>query len=203
MKNNEIYIDGINVEGCRHYRQGSCKIETLTPCPYYKDCYYKQLKRLEKINFELEESLKVFNRPDVNRVLTLYKVGDIDLLEKKCDRLEQENEKLRKINQELAEEHKTIGQDLYAEIKDYRKEKEKLKEENAELKQKYERLITNSRLECLNCEYKYATEYKSALEEIKGNIQDWLNSPWFCFNCRNNMDERLTEILNKIREVIK
>ena len=84
-------------------------------CKDNSNCYYKQLKRLEEKyntlvnkffnsetdktrlkqeNFELKESLKVFNRPDVNRVLTLYKVGDIDLLEKKCDRLEQENKEL-------------------------------------------------------------------------------------------------------------
>lgn len=48
-----------------------------------------------------------------------------------------------------------------------------------------------------------ADTYRSALEEIRENIQNWINSPWSCFNCRNNMDERLTEIKNKINEVLE
>ena len=36
-----------------------------------------------------------------------------------------------------------------------------------ELMQKNKQLITDSRLKCLNCKYKYAKEYKSALEEIR------------------------------------
>lgn len=57
---------------------------------------------------------------------------------KNCEALQQENEKLKedykriiKINHTLAEEHKTIGNDLYSEIKSYRvelqAEKEKVK----------------------------------------------------------------------------
>jgi len=53
---------------------------------------------------------------------------------RELEQANKENERLRKINHELAEEHKTIGQDLYAEIKKYRKEKENLKEENEKLK---------------------------------------------------------------------
>jgi chromosome segregation ATPase len=48
-----------------------------------------------------------------------------------------------------------------------------------------------------------AENYRLALEKIRENIQNWINSPWSCFNCRNNMDERLTEIKNKINEVLK
>ena len=126
----EIIIDGVNVAECNAYKEGHCLDKTAillcdtNKCSNYNDCYYKQLQRLEEKyntlvnkffnletdkahlkqeNFELKESLKVFNRPDVNRVLTLYKVGDIDLLEKKCDSLEQENKKLKEKSKQYRE----------------------------------------------------------------------------------------------------
>ncbi|MCR5266761.1 MAG: hypothetical protein K6E29_09265 [Cyanobacteria bacterium RUI128] len=52
-------------------------------------------ERLQAENFELKESLKVFQRPDITKILTLYKVGDIELLEQKCDKLQAENEQLK------------------------------------------------------------------------------------------------------------
>lgn len=54
----QIIIDGVNVSGCNHYKNGSCEIEVLTPCPYYNNCYYKQLKRKEQ---ELEYYKIQFN----------------------------------------------------------------------------------------------------------------------------------------------
>ena len=76
---------------------------------------------------------------------------------------------------------------------------ERLEQENKELKETLARL-NEERINHFN--YK-EEKYRQALEEIRANVQNWINSPWSCFNCRNNMDERLTEIKNKINEVLK
>lgn len=97
-------------------------------------------------------------------------VKNKDCYFKQLKRLEKENEKLRKINYELAKEHKTIGQDLYAEIKNYREENEKLKiyiesnkqeveqaedvvMENAQLLQKLEKIKEHIDHFCDICPY--------------------------------------------------
>ena len=77
----------------------------------------------------------------------------------------------------------------YKQLQRVKAENEKLKTERNRFKKKYRK----NRLD--------KQKYRHILEEIKENIQNWINSPWSCFNCRNNMDERLTEIKNKINEV--
>jgi hypothetical protein len=97
----EIIIDGVNVAGCGAYKDKHCKDKTsimfcdTNLCSNYPNCYYKQLKRLEQKNFELEESLKVFNKPDVKKVLTLYNCGEIARLEQENERLKEEKEKYK------------------------------------------------------------------------------------------------------------
>lgn len=54
-KKQETIINGIDVSECEYFKNGSCGLETLTPCPYYKDCYFKQLKRLQEENDELKQ----------------------------------------------------------------------------------------------------------------------------------------------------
>ena len=43
--------------------------------------FLNDIKRLQAENYELKESLKVFNKPDVKKVLTLYNCGEIERLE--------------------------------------------------------------------------------------------------------------------------
>lgn len=66
----EIIIDGVNVAECFYFidhtppkgqgdwcgaiHKGACKVYSKD-CEYNKDCYYKQLKRLEQENKELKE----------------------------------------------------------------------------------------------------------------------------------------------------
>lgn len=40
---------------------------------------------------------------------------------------------------------------------------------------------------------------REKLEKIEKICKEWLNTSWSCFNCRNNMDEKLEDILNIIR----
>ena len=105
----EIIIDDVNVAECEFYfedngviapdgtperanictsPENSCKNNDSCYCN--KNCYYKQLKRLQAENYKLKESLKVFNRPDVKKVLTLYNCREIE-------RLEQENKELKEL----------------------------------------------------------------------------------------------------------
>ena len=104
-------------------------------------------------------------------------------LKSELTELKAENEKLREINHELAEEHKNIGQDLYAEIKNYRKEKEKLKqqleidkkqinyfiEENEKQKKQIKQLEdfikSDGEIDHINHEYTY--KLRTCLQEIK------------------------------------
>ena len=81
--------------------------------------------------------------------------------------------KLIKINNELAEEHKTIGQDLYAEIKNYRKEKENLKEENKELKKRCEEWAWDSvKLQAqIDSKDYQLNKYKEILKDIRDIIE--------------------------------
>ena len=79
----------------------------------------KQLKRLEQKNFELEESLKVFNKPDVKKVLTLYNCGEIT-------RLEQENREL-KTYKDVNEDFKKAWNELNEKHKRYRSALEEIK----------------------------------------------------------------------------
>ena len=41
-------------------------------------------------------------------------------------------------------------------------------------------------------------KYEQTLTEIKAIVKQWINSAWFCFNCRSNMDEKLQKILDLI-----
>ena len=64
----EIIIDGVNVAGCNVYKDGHCIDKTAillcdtNKCSNYKDCYYKQLKRLEQENKELKEQKDILLR---------------------------------------------------------------------------------------------------------------------------------------------
>jgi hypothetical protein len=55
-----IIIDGVNVAGCGAYKDKHCKDKTsiifcdINLCSNYPYCYYKQLKRLEQENKELQ-----------------------------------------------------------------------------------------------------------------------------------------------------
>ena len=55
----EILIDGVNVAGCEQiFAQKKCALLDQVYCEDNPDCYYKQLKRLEQENKELEEKVK-------------------------------------------------------------------------------------------------------------------------------------------------
>ena len=52
----DIIIDGVDVAGCEYYKNGICQwsLRIQPPCEVVKNCYYKQLKRLEQENERLK-----------------------------------------------------------------------------------------------------------------------------------------------------
>lgn len=93
----EITIDGVNVAGCEFLRNFiipdnyGCKIDDSLCCDV-GNCYYKQLQRLKQENEKLKESnknikliLEPYQKPEVVKVLTDWKTGELDLQEKRLD----------------------------------------------------------------------------------------------------------------------
>lgn len=171
----EIIIDGVDVAGCYYMYDNEdlnymCQNGVGTCiCRENKDCYYKQLKRLEfelevtkadyeaseqenkelkaKI-FELKECLKCFQTPEAIKALTFYKTGEFDLQEKRCIKLEQENKELK----------------IYIESnKQQVEEAEMLVMDNDRLQQEVENLK--------NIIYYDVEKYRSAFKEIKRMVK--------------------------------
>ena len=112
----EIIIDGVNVAECCYYEDRydtgkwcdvTCTEESAPAfrCENIKDCYFKQLKRLEQENEELKsrnENLKLnlatYDLPEIKKVLTDWRTGELDI---KFKKLQKENEKLKQENREL------------------------------------------------------------------------------------------------------
>lgn len=60
MTDKEIIIDGVDVSGCDYYEYCGCIDDNheLNQCENNRNCYYKQLKRLEAENAKLKEEIK-------------------------------------------------------------------------------------------------------------------------------------------------
>ena len=131
----KVIIDGVDVSECEYYRaeletkmpygeyvteKDKCHysgVEIIQNCKGNKGCTYKQLQRARAEIYELKESLKVFQRPDIVKVLIDYKIGELDRIEQKngqliednfkiaqkYTKLEQENEKQLKCLKEIKE----------------------------------------------------------------------------------------------------
>ena len=145
------------------------QIIDVTQCPYYKEdktCTYLPYK----------------SKCEGDCNWTAYKE-----MEEQLKRKEQECEELLKFNNSLVEEHKTIGNDLYKEIKDYRIKLDQLKAENDELKKKcniYTCGICGNKDDC-NKLYRTLAEIKEIAESQ-------------CVNGCNCIDKK--RILQKISE---
>ena len=91
----ETIMNGIDVSECgfccwKH--NGNELIENYcavfnNKCICNPQCYFKQLQRLKQENEELKEDLKVYHRPDIIKVLTDYRTGELGLLQEKYNTL--------------------------------------------------------------------------------------------------------------------
>lgn len=229
QKDNEvILIDNVNVAGCEHYTtMEDCDgihdlCEQLDDyCSTKKECYYKQLKRLEqKYNEVLKlakegmdaqeyclqedeeiigklqkenEELKKELEPFKDEYFLGLSSGQIAELAKKSIRLTTYNRELEKENETL----KRTCQDWGNTVTQVRAENEELKEKNIELQ------IVSNEIDRLN-------KYRHALEEIRrickcSKEMNCEECPQ-CDDCEElcTTDENLQDILiDKINKVLE
>ena len=94
------------------------------------------------------------------------------------------------------------------EINKLKAENEQLKEEIKEVKKyQYQQEYLDKEIEEMQKALKTLGEglnkRQMILQKIKAIVEQWINSAWFCFNCRSNMDEKLQEILDLITKAEK
>lgn len=162
------------------------------------DALKELIEDLKKERDFLLNQLVVLDGEDVTVQITQEQFEEYQQLKAENEKLKEEIKKLIEINHKLAEEHKTIGQDLYAEIKNYRKENEKLKKELDKIGIEHENYD--------NVMYwqmkKEQDIYKKCLEEIK-EIAKGINcngcESTDCNRCydnfRNKINKKISEVL--------
>ena len=107
-QNKEIIIDGVDVSECKYYvtytKDCINDNKSYNKCESYNDCYYKQLKRLEQENEELKHrnenlriALKTYEMPEVIKVLTDWRTGELQLQEKRLNKYKHALEEIRDI----------------------------------------------------------------------------------------------------------
>ena len=148
--NNEILIDGVNVAECEQFKDLKCRQRT---CGSYfvmcegQSCQFKQLKRLEAENKQLNELFEEEGK------IIQCKTGTIFTLV-------EQNKVLRKENKQLKQENQAYRRSIKdTNIVAIVEENERLKKEYNELYDKYEQLQSLYQDEhCDNLKYKKALE---------------------------------------------
>ena len=105
MENKEIYIDGVDVSGCIHYKATGKYNTCGYDCGLTQNCYYKQLKRKEQ---ECEELKKIIDEAKNSKLdLKSFLVGEAiqNEYEEQHDQLKAENKELKEELEELKEEN--------------------------------------------------------------------------------------------------
>ena len=116
MENKKIYVDGVDVSGCKEYIWALSHVCNLVngrtdkfECNYYPNCYFKQLARktqeCEGIKEECE-ALKLENK-ELYRIL-----ADLKEERKLKDKYKQECEELKKANQHIDTNRQCKGSKL-------------------------------------------------------------------------------------------
>ena len=131
-------INGVDVSECKNFIKDFdnvfCNSEkTLScKCSKNKDCYYKQLKRLEQKNEKLKQ---VANDSIIEQEKLMAKVNE---LQAENERLKEENEELKTLKDMYFTYYKAKHDDIKGEFFAIKKENERLKEEINKLGKKHE-----------------------------------------------------------------
>lgn len=185
----QIIIDGVDVKDCRR------RIGKNSYCRYFKrlcsdnnvNCVWKQLarktqecKQLKEDYAELEQECERLKSHGATLLAdkNATEIGRDDYMQR-CKRLEQECEKLLEFNNSLVEEHKTIGNDLYKEIKEYRKKLQSKEQECEELKSQ------------IDADYE---DYSQELKTLRNIIENKEKRNARLFVISNNYRKALEEI---------
>ncbi|MBO7735004.1 MAG: hypothetical protein J6S67_20750 [Methanobrevibacter sp.] len=198
-------VDGVDVSGCEYAEKSipiDCSIDNCF-CYENKNCYYKQLKRLEQELYEWKkdcEKCKLFDIEKTNRDL----LERIDKLEQELKWANDEEKYLKdcciKAGKELEKySFKWDGKEknLVVQALQLNQLYEELEQENKELKKRLDSYAISATVPTVmynRCE-RERCKYGSALEEIRGmflNQVAWVGQ-------LTNFEE---EIYNKINEVL-
>lgn len=177
----ETTINGIDVSECRYYHYKGCTANNFGKCDssseIYKNCYYKQLKRLQEENKRLQ-MLSCANCGEK------YLSPDGAELYEKNVQLQKESEKQKELIKQLEDFIKTDGEiDHINHEYTY-----KLRKENKEMEKELERLNK----EC------YET-LKMLKHEYDGRQKD--NEQWFT-RCTENHNED-SKVIEKYRSALE
>ena len=129
----DIIIDGVNVAECCCFENNRClwtkkyyeTCKVAPPCEAVKNCYFKQLQRMKKENEELKSrnanlrlNLATYDLPEVKKVLTDWRTGELDI---KFKKLQKKYEKLYKALEEIrVRVNKLVDSKGYAEVEEDR-----------------------------------------------------------------------------------
>lgn len=186
----------------------------------FDECIYKLQEEKDQLQkrFNDYQDRKIKENADLIKRLDIAD-KKLTVFSRELEQANKENERLREINHELAKEHKIIGQDLYAEIKDYREEKEKLKqqleidknqinyfiEENEKLKTQIKQLEdfikSDDEIDYINHEYTY--KLKKILQDIKTLVTtDYIQNKKQLVQNYDCLDNFMQKIEDKCGEVL-
>ena len=198
----KIIIDGVDVARCCCYKNGKClwtkryyESDVVPDCEKIKDCYYKQLKRLEQERDELKKTVE-------NQKLEYEELQcDYNELEQRHNDAFEQFKEMRTRHDELLASCEQLDQEAAEIINE-------LKQENKELKKQL------SSTKCYLCGegfltpegtelYEEKERYRSALEEIRDLCIHYENTNDKCvINCYAHFI--VTDLIqNKINEVLQ
>ena len=200
-KNNEqIIIDGVDVNGCEYYNKINKHTGQYCICELEPNCLYKQLKRkeqeCEELKKHLEEESKLGHKAVQDEANTFF---DLLKVQKELDQLKKENEELKLENKKLENANNALHDDLFEikqKIKQYKKDSEAHKK-------CYKNNLKNLRETEFNLT-KLADKYmklEKTLEEIREIAKYILESDTEKWNGTEPF-EKADEIIEKINEVI-
>ena len=173
---NEIYIDGVNVAGCKDYDDGiCCNDDVLTLSCEKTNCMYKQLKRLEQENKSLYE--------------------EKNCLHKIIDRLLENAGYSKDIAS--AEDFEDVYEDMQRKINEFAE----LEQENKELKNRVKSRENELANMAEQANMRINT-YRSALEEIRDKagkilIEENKDNYWDLYKILSDILEKTLEVLDE------
>jgi flagellar biosynthesis chaperone FliJ len=115
----EIIIDGVNVAGCANLDSLICNCGVICKG---RDCYYKQLKRLEQENKELKEKIIELSEEKGHLIV-------------ENNTLKESNQSLSILGTDLASAHETVRKEFFRADKNKDMWREKAEEYRSALKE--------------------------------------------------------------------
>ena len=207
MTDKQIIIDGVDVSGCKHYKNLTCIADyCLTDMPFGEakcelspNCYYKQLQREKQNSQEARDvAIKEFNRAEELKTLLKRK-------EQECEEL---HSRTASIIYSLTGGRLSYSTYTLEGCEDAYRDQLKINVERATKELEEENDILESEnftfKELIKTQEKLINKYKQALAEIESLCKNESCSPcrelgedYYCDECHNKI---ILDIINKAKE---